>query len=1507
MKIALIPVFENQDELTEHYYRLHWYIYPFSDKIEQITIFHDIENLQIGEIPDHLDQAISDCVGKLPIVFKQAKLAELALNDFIDCDVVFLTESDLSQADKIPDSLYRPLIKNKKIIKVDHKKERFASSFYLMLGNLFEDEMTRNVLKSKDVFNGILSRCKSSKGYIFGTGPNLSEASDYDYSDGVSIACNSMVRNRKLMDRLQPRLVVVADPIFHAGPSSYAGQFRSELIEALDRYDADLIVPIRDYHIYITYLPKRFHERIAGVPFKKQEIPNLDLGSDFYVATTANVLTLFLLPLASTFFEETRIFGCDGRPSEENSYFWKHDKASQLNEKMSEIKCAHPAFFDIDYDDYYEQHCKVLDVWLTNYIKKNKKIYNITKSYIPALKKITSNIATTTSESSDELAVVMIDPDGKDESGHWLAYNDRLAEVCEINNHPYYVFGSTQCSDGSIRKFFLPTFNNYSWIYKQGADIPNFKYTFKASLKKVLEGHKRVLVYVYCGSIAVAQAISEVIQHFHEVTAVVNLFWTSFDEYKSPEYISKWKPIVASLVQSKWVRLLAPTEQFSNSFELHYGVKLAPIRHPSTTFSDKSALKLLNKEKQCNDPIRVGFPGGVSESKGFQLTSDFVQRVAIENDLHLDIFVRASVFNPSPKHLSFIEHHINLIRKSGCHICEQELTLDEFIKFLDSLDIVVLPYQASAFSERTSGLVIDALYLGKPIIVMCNTWLAGVVKQYGIGEVIDGYESLLTAIKKISENIEGYYERISKSQEDYFSKNSWTQLLIQLKEQEMAHLCSSYSRGQNVHFDETYLISRLMINDSNSKKVMVDVGAQHGSSLSPFAQNGWRVLAFEPNSINRKKLIALHGNKENVTIDTRAVADCEQKNVAFYTSEVSTGISGMLAFHPSHEEAGEVDVTTVKNIIKENSITKIDFLKIDVEGYDLSVLRGVPWETHKPAVIECEFEDAKTKLLGHNWRYICDYLAEKGYTVYVSEWHPIIRYGIPHDWCALNKYPCELANEESWGNLLAFLEDPGEREIEKHLNSLLKSRSATKIQAFQIAKGSASPIPKSDNNNLNERNRIVNIQDEPSHNNKKIMNEHHQSLPKVQFHKIISGLTSASSQFIKKSSDFLYVKIASCIPNKYKSSVKNFIRILTSNFFTRKKVIIALSFILFYSCLAYVFLEWAPNIFLISFMFALCVLLLKRNTANVLEKSLLDSFQKKLFHIEEHQKNLNKKLTTLKDQQINLSGSVGDLFSDIASKSSKEHLKLVQSVSSSANMLRFQPFSRYLTFRNSKLLVEKWSKLLCLEYTEKQLSYLAHQICRIEFLSRGRLATAIEDIVLRVLVTMSIKQNYLVVVEIGSLFGICLASLADCSRLFSKHVHVIAVDPLDGYYGSHKKDMMTGEIVDENIFHYNMKLNVPESDYTLLKSLSTNQDTIDHVAKTKCDVLLIDGDHSYEGVKSDFDIYMPFVNKGGYIIFDDYRVEDWPDVKQFVDSEVLKNPCVEFVGSEWRTAVFRVV
>ena len=56
----------------------------------------------------------------------------------------------------------------------------------------------------------------------------------------------------------------------------------------------------------------------------------------------------------------------------------------------------------------------------------------------------------------------------------------------------------------------------------------------------------------------------------------------------------------------------------------------------------------------------------------------------------------------------------------------------------------------------------------------------------------------------------------------------------------------------------------------------------------------------------------------------------------------------------------------------------------------------------------------------------------------------------------------------------------------------------------------------------------------------------------------------------------------------------------------------------------------------------------------------------------------------------------------------------------------------------------------------------------------------------------------------------------------------------------------------------------------------------------KVDFIYIDGDHNYEGVKKDFEMYSPLVRKGGIIAFHDIVPSGYPKVYKFWN-EVKEN------------------
>ncbi len=229
-------------------------------------------------------------------------------------------------------------------------------------------------------------------------------------------------------------------------------------------------------------------------------------------------------------------------------------------------------------------------------------------------------------------------------------------------------------------------------------------------------------------------------------------------------------------------------------------------------------------------------------------------------------------------------------------------------------------------------------------------------------------------------------------------------------------------RRHYAQLEETDLVAAYFGGHSG---VMVDVGANIGQSADTFLGNGWTVHAFEPDPKNRARLEELSPHHPQLRINAEAVSDRSGETVAFYGSTESTGISSLVAFTDGHNKICDVETVRLADYCPKHSIDHVDFLKIDVEGNDKFVLDGFDWVSDRPDVISVEFEDAKTLQNGYSTHDLANSLIEKGYTVYVSEWQPIERYGLAHDWRRLIRYNPELDLASAWGNLVAFLVDPG--------------------------------------------------------------------------------------------------------------------------------------------------------------------------------------------------------------------------------------------------------------------------------------------------------------------------------------------------------------------------------------------------------------------------------------------------------------------------------------------------
>ena len=221
--------------------------------------------------------------------------------------------------------------------------------------------------------------------FVLGTGPSAADVDPALVDTDIRVICNSTVANVDLLRSLRPDIIAFSDPVFHCGPSRYAAAFRADLQNALRETEAVFLTGDRWSGALLARCPD-IAERTAVVKMEDSAEWKWPTRGDFAVRTTANVLTLLMLPAAFALADQVEIAGCDGRqPSE--TYFWKHNPATQYSDDtMAAAFAAHPAFFaDRDYADYYDHHCRELEEFFEVAESHQKNIVSVTRSYIPAL------------------------------------------------------------------------------------------------------------------------------------------------------------------------------------------------------------------------------------------------------------------------------------------------------------------------------------------------------------------------------------------------------------------------------------------------------------------------------------------------------------------------------------------------------------------------------------------------------------------------------------------------------------------------------------------------------------------------------------------------------------------------------------------------------------------------------------------------------------------------------------------------------------------------------------------------------------------------------------------------------------------------------------------------------------------------------------------------------------------------------------------------------------------
>ncbi len=183
---------------------------------------------------------------------------------------------------------------------------------------------------------------------------------------------------------------------------------------------------------------------------------------------------------------------------------------------------------------------------------------------------------------------------------------------------------------------------------------------------------------------------------------------------------------------------------------------------------------------------------------------------------------------------------------------------------------------------------------------------------------------------------EGKYDYVSNSFLKFFK-----QIKFVIPDTNIFNLINSYYILKSILVNDKYHARNLM----KKEDVVIDIGANIGSFCilaSSITKN--KIFAFEPSSKNsyclKKNLSNFKIN--NVSIIRKALGDTNKKALLHLISHCHADniLSDSEAHWKDNTITEEVEITTLDTFVEENKIKKIDFIKMDCEGYELNVLGG---------------------------------------------------------------------------------------------------------------------------------------------------------------------------------------------------------------------------------------------------------------------------------------------------------------------------------------------------------------------------------------------------------------------------------------------------------------------------------------------------------------------------------------------------------------------------------------
>ena len=371
--------------------------------------------------------------------------------------------------------------------------------------------------------------------------------------------------------------------------------------------------------------------------------------------------------------------------------------------------------------------------------------------------------------------------------GHFVSFDRQLRDQALAKGSAFLMAGHRRLERGEgYEPWMLPWFDrrtsgsHVSDPTNVSSFIEQTTEQLETILAAITQHFDRPTVFWYLGSAEYVPVVERLSREFPDTNWHLHLFWDFLVDRTNPAAVRRFRELVARAESLSRVQLTLGTQPLLEEFE-HVLVD-SPFRllpdGPSVSIPDDEARhRILSPARERGDgPFRILCPGGHAVGKNWEVGASVLVALAERHGEHFECvlrFVEAQATRSEKKIAR------GLVDVSNLDLVEGLLDEHVLIEMLDTSDVVFLPYGTELFSQRSSGLLTEAVISGARIVCFEGTYLAWIVEKFGLG-------TSLSELSPVDDCVEAIVDEATRARSgdpaeqgarlEYLAENSWERI-----------------------------------------------------------------------------------------------------------------------------------------------------------------------------------------------------------------------------------------------------------------------------------------------------------------------------------------------------------------------------------------------------------------------------------------------------------------------------------------------------------------------------------------------------------------------------------------------------------------------------------------------------------------------------------------------------------------------------------------------------------